>query len=90
MEFGSKRAAHHDSKTKVSTKFFELDEAIDTLRALSEKYWLLIYEEQRNMLKEMLNRKLPKGWDVIFLEPWATAQVLTLPLGEMPPPSKAR
>jgi hypothetical protein len=88
IEFGSKRAAHHDPGTKVSTKFFELDEAIDTLRDLSEKYWLLIYDERRDILEEMLNRKLPKGWDVIFLEPWATAQVLALPLGETPPPMK--
>ena len=38
--------------------------------------------------REMLERKLPKGWDSIFLEPWATKETLALHLGEIAPPDK--
>jgi len=44
-------------------------------------------ERNRNLLEEMKSR-LPKGWISIFLERWATPEVLAfaLPLGEMAPP----
>ena len=46
-------------------------------------------QKNLDLLEEMKRRKLPKGWDSIFLEPWATPEVIALPLGEMPPPRRA-
>jgi hypothetical protein len=85
-EFASKRAAHKNTTAQVRTKFRDLDHAIDTIKDLAEKYFLLIYEERRDLLPEMMSRKLPKGWDAIFLEPWATEDVFAEKLGEMEPP----
>lgn len=39
-----------------------------------------------DLLQEMKGRKLPKGWDAIFLEPWASPEVIERPLGETQPP----
>jgi hypothetical protein len=51
-------------------------------------YPLLARVEQRDLLEEMKSRKLPKGRDSIFLEPWATLEIIARPLGEMPPPKR--
>jgi hypothetical protein len=90
IEFANKRAAHHNAEAEVRVKFRQVDAAIDVLRELTEKYTLLIWDEnlKRDLLSEMLLRKLPKGWDSIFLEPWATKETLALPLGEMEPPDE--
>jgi hypothetical protein len=53
--------------------------------------WILNYDfmdqlKERDLLDEMKRDKLQKGWDEIFLEPWATKKTLALPLGEMRPP----
>jgi hypothetical protein len=85
-QFASKRVAHNNPSAEVRTKFRDLDQAIDTVKELAEKYFLLIYEERGDLLRVMVERKLPKGWDAIFLEPWTTEDVLVEKLGEMEPP----
>ncbi len=111
--FASKRAAHSVPDVAVSTTFSDLDDAIDSVKKLTEKYTLLVCAERRqelepfhragaptayellvqmeknlDLLEEMKRRKLPKGWDSIFLEPWATPEVIARPLGETPPPRR--
>jgi hypothetical protein len=49
-------------------------------------YALLDRVKDLDLLEEMKRGKLPKGWDSIFLEAWATEEILSLPLGEMGPP----
>jgi hypothetical protein len=56
---------------------------------LPTAYPLLAQVEKLDLLEEMKSRKLPKGWDSIFLEPWATPEIIARPLGEMPPPKQA-
>jgi len=85
-EFASKRAAHNNTAAQVRTKFRDLDQAIDSIKDLAEKYFLLIYEERRDLLQETVSRKIPKGWDAIFLEPWTSEDVLAEKLGELEPP----
>jgi hypothetical protein len=46
-------------------------------------------EKNLDLLEEMKRRKLLKGWDSVFLEPWATRERIELPLGEMSPPLAA-
>jgi len=111
--FASKRAAHSVPEAAVSTTFSDLDDAIDTLKRITEKYTVLVscqkrellepahlagvptvyplvaeLEKNRDLLEEMKSRKLPQGWDSIFLEPWAKSSTIALPLGETPPPRK--
>jgi hypothetical protein len=110
--FASKRVAHSVPAAEVSTKFSDLDEAIDVLTKLTEKYtffvlsmrmesleavhdagksteyrWLAQLKE-RDLLAEMKSAKLPEGWDSIFLEPWATPEIIAQSLGDMPPPTR--
>ncbi|MGO9455148.1 MAG: hypothetical protein ACLQDV_29495 [Candidatus Binataceae bacterium] len=54
ITFGSKRAAHHNTKVRVRTKYFELDQAIDELKTLAEKYLLLIYGLKHDLRQQML------------------------------------
>jgi len=88
-----------------------LDDAIDVVRKITEKYTLLVIEERRqsleelhrsgaptvypilvhmeksiDLLQEMKRRKLPEGWESIFLEPWAKPEIISRPLGETKPP----
>jgi hypothetical protein len=86
VEFASRRAAHSNPSAEVRTKFHDLDQAIDTIRMITEKITLLLYDEPHDLFAEMLSRKISTGWDEIFLEPWATRETLALPLGEMEPP----
>jgi hypothetical protein len=51
--FASKRAAHKVPNVEVSTKFSDLDEAIDMLKKLTEKYTLLVSSEKRERLKPL-------------------------------------
>lgn len=90
IEFANKRVAHHNAEAKVHVKLREVDAAINVLRDLTEKYTLLIWDEppKRDLLSEMRLRKLPEGWDSIFLQPWATEQMLALRLGEEAPPDE--
>jgi len=112
-QFASKRAAHNAPGAIVSTTFSDLDDAIDTVKGITEKYTILVAciareflepahraglptvhdllekaEQNSDLLEEMKRRKLPGGWDSIFLEPWATPSTITRPLGETPPPRK--
>jgi hypothetical protein len=114
IHFASKRAAHSVPDVSVSTTFFDLDDAIDTVRTITEKYTRLLFtkklreleplhragqptdylylrqlSEHIGLLEEMKRRKLPKGWDEIFLEPWALREDIERPLGEMSPPKQA-
>jgi hypothetical protein len=87
VDFASKRVAHSNPTVDVRARFSELDDAIDLLKDFAEKYTLLIFEVRRDLVREMRDRKLPIGWEQIFSEPWATPETLSLPLGEMKPPS---
>jgi hypothetical protein len=42
--------------------------------------------EHVDLLEEMKRRKLSEGWEDIFLEAWASREVIERPLGETPPP----
>jgi hypothetical protein len=113
VHFASKRVAHSVPDVPVSTTFFDLDDAIDTVKTITEKYTRLLcakklreleplhharqptnylyfhqLSEHIDLLEEMKRRKLPKGWDEIFLEPWASRDDIERPLGEMRPPSR--
>ncbi len=109
--FASKRVAHSVPTVQVSTKFSDLDEAIDVLTELTQKYSILacsvegdltgsypraespamapvlarMAEYNRDLSREMKSR-LPREWDNIFLEPWASPETIALPLGDMRPP----
>ncbi len=112
-QFASKRVAHSVPDVVVNTTFSDLDDAIEVVRRITEKYTLLVcaevhheleplhragkptaycllvqMEKNIDLLEEMKRRKLPKGWDWIFLEPWATPEVIARPLGETPPPKR--
>jgi hypothetical protein len=109
--FASKRAAHSVPEVEVRTTFSDLDDAIDVLREITEKYTRLVSAERRQsfeelhrsgeptvypilvhaeksngLLEEMKRRKLPHGWESVFLEPWATPEIISRPLGETKPP----
>jgi len=88
VEFASKRLAHHNPTRIPRSTFRQLDKAIDVMKGLTEKYELLIYRQKFDLLAVMRERKLPDGWDEIFLEPFATRELLDHdpPLGEMVPP----
>lgn len=114
--FATKRVAHSVPHVEVRTTFSDLDEAIDVLKKLTEKYTLLLCSRERerleprhragvptvypvlvrlerhnpDLLEEMKSRKLHKGWDMIFLETWATTETIALQLGEMLPPRQDR
>jgi hypothetical protein len=113
VHFASKRVAHSVPDVPVSTTFSDLDDAIDTVTRITEKYtrivcsktlqeleplhragkptlylWLLERAKNLDLLEEMKRRKLPKGWESIFLEAWATPEVIERPLGETPPPKR--
>lgn len=49
---------------------------------------LVQIEKNIDLLEEMKRRRLTKGWDSIFLEAWATPEVIARPLGETPPPKR--
>lgn len=87
IEFANRRAAHSNPRAEVRTKFRDLDQALDAIRMITEKFTLLFYDEPHDLFAEMLSRKISTGWDAIFLEPWATRETLALPLGEMEPPA---
>ncbi len=57
------------------------------LAGLPTAYSLFAQMGKLDLLEEMKSGKLPKGWESIFLEPWATPDIIALPLGEMPPPA---
>jgi len=88
VDFASKRIAHHNLTTVPRMKLLELDRAIDLLKALAEKYTLMVYGKRSDLLEEARTRRLPDGWNAIFLEPWATRETLALNLGEMDPPKR--
>jgi len=114
VHFASKRVAHSVPDVSVSTTFSDLEEAIDTVTRVTEKYTQLLsakklrelepvhragqptvyltvrqLSEHIGLLEEMKRRKLPEGWDEIFLEPWASREDIERPLGEMQPPKRA-
>jgi hypothetical protein len=111
--FASKRVAHSVPDVEVRTMFSDLDDAIDVVKRITEKYTLLVcaagrleleplhragkptvypilvqIEKNNDLLKEMKRRKLTKGWESVFLEVWATPDVIARPLGETPPPKR--
>ncbi len=83
VHFANKRVAHKNQTVTVHTNFNDLDEAIETVKTLTEKYLLLAYEKKHDLLREINPHS---KWDKIFLEPWATPDILALGLGEKPPP----
>lgn len=113
VHFASKRVAHSVPDVPVSTTFDDLDNAIETVKTITEKYTRLLFakklreleplhraghptdylyvrqlSEHGDLLEDMKRHKLPKGWDEIFLEAWATREVIERPLGETSPPRR--
>ncbi len=88
VDFADKRLAHHNPMVIKQATFRQLDTAIDAIKMLTEKCERLIYREELDLLARMRDSRLPNGWDEIFLEPWATREVLAQdpPLGERKPP----
>jgi hypothetical protein len=65
-------------------------EAVDKIGRAHPFSDLLARAASRDLWDEM-KEQLPKGWDAIFLIPWATPETLAQPLGEMkPPPSPSK
>jgi hypothetical protein len=114
VHFASKRVAHSVPDVPVSTTFSDLDEAIETLKTITEKYtglllakrlreleplhragqatmYLGVLQKLKNLdlLEEMKRYKLPAGWISVFLEAWATPEIIALPLGDMIPPKRS-
>ncbi len=85
IHFASKRVAHRNPTMPVHTTFNDLDQAVDMVKNLTEKYLLLVYDRNFDLLKDMKEKKLTKRWDEVFLIPWATPEILALPLGDIPP-----
>jgi hypothetical protein len=83
VHFADKRVAHMNPTVKIRTTFEDLDKSIETVKAITEKYLLIVREEKHDLCQEI---KPHRGWDNIFLEAWATPAILALPLGEMKPP----
>jgi hypothetical protein len=86
IHFASKRVAHRNLTKPVRATFNDLDRAVDIIKSLTEKYLLLVHDKTFDLAKVMKRNKLGKGWDGVFLIPWATPDILALPLGEMVPP----
>lgn len=111
--FASKRVAHSVPDAQVKTTFSDLDDAIETVKTIAEKYTRLLFtkklreleplhhvgqqtdylhirqlSEHVDLQEEMKRRKLSKGWDEIFLEAWASREIIEQPLGETPPPKE--
>jgi len=63
--------------------FRDLDQAIDAIRAITEKFILLLYDQPHDLFAETLSSKILPGWDAIFLEPWATRETLDVAFGRM-------
>lgn len=89
VHFASKRVAHSVPRVPASATFSDLDEAIDTLKAMTEKYTRLSFARTpKDLDQEMRGRWLQDGWKEIFLEPWASGEDIGRPLGEMRPPER--
>lgn len=86
VHFASKRVAHRNHSQPVHTTFDDLDEAIECIKILTEKYLLLIYDRNYDLQEEMEQQRLKNGWDSIFLVQWATKEILAKPLGKIRPP----
>lgn len=92
VEFASKRVAHLNPTRIPQATFTQLDIAIGVVKSLTEEYELLIFDRELDLMAEIRKQKLPNGWDDIFLEPWATRELLGSdpPLGEIAPPLRPR
>jgi hypothetical protein len=64
-------------------------EAVDKM-GRSHPFSVLLARAASRDLRDEMKEHLPKGWDAIFLIPWATPETLALPLGEMKPPPSPR
>jgi hypothetical protein len=102
--FVNKRIAHAVPDAVVKTQYRDLDDAIDELMAIAEKFTFFqcaIRADQGPLLSgeaEILERLgkrtidaemklgMPKGWEAVFLTPWATEEIIALPLCDMKPP----
>ena len=90
VDFASKRVAHSNPTVDVRAKFSELDDAIDLLKDLTEKYTLLIFEEQRDLLQEFLGhhgslvRSLFEGKSSMVVKLWSYAAIAVAVASEKP------
>jgi hypothetical protein len=64
--FASKRAAHSAPNVGVRTTFSDLDEAIDVLKILTEKYTLLVSSEKRERLKPLHRAGHPTIYPILM------------------------
>ena len=64
--FASKRAAHSAPHAPVHTTFADLDEAIDTLKQLTEKYTRLVCAERRQALESLHRAGKPTVYPLLI------------------------
>jgi hypothetical protein len=70
QDFATARVAHLLFRQTPRATFDDLDDALDCLERLIEKY-LLVFGNTGTLLQAEL-RKLDPNWSKVFLQPWAT------------------
>ena len=73
QDFATARVAHLLLRPKPKATYNDLDDALDCLEKLTEKYLLMFGNTSRLLQAEL--RKLNPKWGEIFLHPWATRHV---------------
>jgi hypothetical protein len=80
-----------DSAIDTATKITEVCNRVYCLALLGQlptgdsRAHLLQLEAARNLDSEA-KRRLPAGWERVFLIPWATEEIISHPLGDLKPP----
>jgi hypothetical protein len=62
VHFASKRVAHSVPDVPVSTTFFDLDDAIDTVRTITEKYTRLLFAKRLRELEPLYRAGQPSDY----------------------------
>jgi len=62
VHFASKRVAHSVPDVPVSTTFFDLDDAIDTVRTITEKYTRLLFGKRLRELEPLYRAGQPSDY----------------------------
>jgi hypothetical protein len=70
QDFATSRIAHLLLKPTPRATYNELDDALDCLERLTEKYLLMFGNRGRLLQGEL--RKLNPDWGKVFLQPWAS------------------
>jgi hypothetical protein len=81
----AKTIAEKYTRLLLAKKLREL-EPLHRVGQPTEYLYIRQLSEHVDLQEEMKRRKLSKGWDEIFLEVWASREIVEQPLGETPPP----